>query len=494
MALRLPSPSLVVLVGPSGAGKTTWARSHFAPNQIVSSDALRAVVGAGEDDQAAGTVAFDLLERIVAERMRRGLTTVVDTLGYDAGSRARWRALARDAGVPSHAVLFPASLETCLAGNAGRERPLPITAIRRQVSRFGAVRAEVESEDFSGVHSTEPVHLVTPAIAEATRQAQDELPTASQGHSFGLLVSRFDWEGDDLVGRLAAVARRAETAGFRDLWVMDHFRQIRGVGRPWEDMPEAYVSLGYVAGVTETIRLGALVTAITHRHPVVLGKMVATLDVLSGGRAMCGLGLGWDEDEHESYGIPFPGRSERYELLEETLQMLPLLWGPGTPAFHGRHIDAERLYCYPRPLQEPIPVLVAGSGEKKTLRIVARHAGAANVFGDPERVEHKAEVLRRHCADLGRDPGEVELTHLVNVLAAADRDGVREKVERLRDRNTTAEEYMRRHNAGTTGDLISLFARYHQAGATHSIVVMPDVSVEGSLEVFADVIAAHGPS
>jgi F420-dependent oxidoreductase-like protein len=302
------------------------------------------------------------------------------------------------------------------------------------------------------------------------------------------MVSRFDW-GTPVGPTLATIARRAETAGFRDIWVMDHFRQIRGVGRPWEDIPEAYAALAFVAGVTSTIRLGALVASVTHRHPVVMGQTVASLDVLSGGRAICGLGIGWDEEEHLAYGIDFPEVDVRYEILEETLEMLPLLWGKGGPPFHGRHIDATELVCYPRPLQDPIPILVGGSGEKKTLRLVARSADACNVFGDPERVRHKVEVLRRHCVEFGRDPAEIEVTHLTNALAAPDRRTLRERVDRLRERNTTPEAFMKRHNGGTVDDLEALFTEYADAGAQHSIVSLPHVAEEGSIEAFGEVIA-----
>jgi F420-dependent oxidoreductase-like protein len=288
---------------------------------------------------------------------------------------------------------------------------------------------------------------------------------------------------------LISIAQRAETAGFRDLWVMDHFRQIPRVGRDWEDIPEAYDTLSYLAGVTRTIRLGALVTAIGHRHPVVLGRMVATLDVMSGGRANLGLGIGWDREEHEGYGIPFPPTPVRYETLEDTLRMLPLLWGKGSPSFEGSTFSASQLICYPRPIQDRIPVLIGGSGERKTLRLVARYADACNLFGRPDVVRHKVEVLRRHCAEVGRDPGQVEVTHLVDLMTATDRKTMRERVDRLRGRNVSADAFVARHNAGTVADQLSHITAYREAGADHSMVVMPDVHLEGSIETFAEVIA-----
>ena len=488
MGLRLPAPSLIVLVGPSGAGKSTWAAEHFAPNEIVSSDALRAVVGAGEDDQTASPAAFDLLDRIVTERMRRGLTTVIDTTGLDVDTRARWIALGGEAGVEVHAIVFDTDPEICEQRNDAGSRPIPKAVLRKQMARFRQAKNDLGDEAFDGVHVEQPVVISAVSAATSTEQRAGSEPEQKPvDHSFGLIVSRFDWNGV-LSSTLSDIAQRAEAAGFRDIWVMDHFRQIRGVGRPWEDMPEAYATLGFIAGVTTHLRLGAMVTGITHRHPVVLGKTIASLDVLSGGRAICGLGIAWDSEEHDAYGIDFPDVKTRYDILEETLQMLPLLWGKGSPEFRGTHIDADELICYPRPIQDPIPILIGGSGESRTLRLVARYADACNVFGDPDRVRHKVEVLHRHCADLNRDPDEIEVTHLTTALAAPDRRSLRERVDYLRDRNTTPESYMKRNNAGTIDDLEALFTAYADAGADHSIVALPDVAWEGSIETFGEMI------
>lgn len=446
------------------------------------------MVGAGPDDQTAGTAAFQILESIVTERISRGLTTVIDTLGLNAENRARWVALAHQADIPAHAIVFETDANVCEERNEGRDRPIPKAALRRQVSQFKQAQKELETEGFDGIHRERPVAVVVPAMADIPVTPENDTVGAPGRHSFGLLVSRFDWE-TELGPTLASIAQRAEDAGFRDIWLMDHFRQIRGVGRPWEDIPEAYIALGFLAGATTTIRLGALVTGVTHRNPVLLGKTIATLDVISGGRAMCGLGIAWDEAEHDAYGLEFPAVGTRYEILEETLQMLPLLWGKGSPEFHGQHIDAGELVCYPRPIQERIPVVIGGSGEKKTLRLVARYGDACNLFGDPERVRHKVEILHRHCVEIDRDPSTVEITHLTNALAADDRTSLRDRVERMRDRNTPAEQYMKQFHAGTPDDLEALFTRYAEAGASHSIVSMPDVALEGSIEAFADVIS-----
>lgn len=489
MELRLPAPSLFVLVGPSGSGKTTWAQDHFRPAEIVSSDRLRAQVGTGENDQRASPAAFEILERIVAERIGRRLTTVVDTLGFDAQRRAGWVRQAHEAGIPVHAIVFDTPGEECERRNGLRSKPIPKTVLRKQMTRFRSVVAEIDSEGFDGIHKEQPVAVVPPAIVSAvSTHSADRSPDT---HTFGLSVSRFAWDDgpESMAANLADIAGRAEQAGFRDLWLMDHFRQIPHIGRPWENIPEAYTTLGYLAGVTAKIRLGALVTGISYRNPALLGKMIATLDVLSGGRANCGLGIGWNADEHLGYGWDFPAASQRYALLEDTLEMLPLLWGKGSPSFQGRVFSASELMCYPRPVQERIPITIGGSGERKTLSLVARHADACNLFGKPETVSHKLEILRRHCSDVERDPSEIEVTHLLTVMVGRDRHDLARRVDGARGRDQSAEVFSERNHAGTVQDLVGLFESYHLAGATHSIVTLPDVGDIGSLETFADVIA-----
>ena len=174
--------------------------------------------------------------------------------------------------------------------------------------------------------------------------------------------------------------------------------------------------------------------------------------------------------------------------------MLPLLWGKGTPSFEGKAFSAEELICYPRPTQDPIPIMVGGSGEKRTLRLVAEHANACNLFGDPETVKGKVEALHQHCAAVNRDPNEINVTHLLTTLAASDTKSLRATIEMLRSGNTTAEQYAERSNAGTVEDLIELFSAYSSAGADHSIVALPDVALERSIETFGEIIASFGLS
>ena len=485
MLLKLPAPCVIVLIGPSRTGKTTWAHNHFASNEVVSSDALRAMVGIDEEDQTASVMAFALLDQIVTERLSRGLTTVIDTTGLQAESRAKWIEAAHNAELPIYAIVFISTLAEVELRNQTRVRPIPKTVLRKQFANMKKVVDGVADEGFDGVHEEQTVRAVVSTLIEPSPNEAE--PT---GHTFGLLLSRFEWATSDFGNQLTRIAGRAEDAGFTDLWVMDHFRQIRQLGRPWEDIPEAYTALSYLAGVTSSIRLGALVTGITHRNPVLLGKMLATLDVLSGGRVIAGLGASWDEKEHEAYGIHFPSLSHRYDLLEDTLQLLPLLWGKGTPGFEGKTFSAAELISYPRPIQDQIPIIVGGSGELKTLRLVAEYANACNLFGDPETISRKLEVLHRHCADVGRDPGEIMVTHLINTLAAPDSEALRERIGMLRGRNQTPEQYAKQNNAGTVDDLVSLFTAYSDAGAGHSIVTLPDVAMADSIETFAEVIEA----
>ena len=203
-----------------------------------------------------------------------------------------------------------------------------------------------------------------------------------------------------LAARLGEAAAIAEAVGFSSLWVMDHVVQIPQVGRPWDDMLESWTTLAWLAARTTTIRVGPLVTGVTLRNPAHLAKIVATLDVLSGGRAICGLGLAWWEWEHHLYGWSFPPAADRYALLEDTLKLLPVMWGPGSPPFAGRVLKIDEALCYPRPLQEHVPILLGGGGEKTTLRLAARYADACNLFGDagsrrPASVPSSNAIARR---------------------------------------------------------------------------------------------------
>jgi F420-dependent oxidoreductase-like protein len=229
----------------------------------------------------------------------------------------------------------------------------------------------------------------------------------------GVHCSNLSWPGgpEALGPTLAAVARTADQGGVTTLTLMDHYFQMEVLGGPPEPMLEGYTSLGFVAGLTSRLELGLLVTGVTYRHPGLLTKIVTTLDVLSGGRALFGIGAAWYEREHLGFGVPYPPTGERFERLEETLRIVKQAWNGGG-AFEGKHYRLEELTVVPQPLQPGGPrVMVGGSGERKTLRLVAQYADACNLFGiAPEDIGHKLDVLRRHCDDVGRDYDEIAKT------------------------------------------------------------------------------------
>lgn len=485
--VSLPAPCVVVLVGPGAAGKSSWAAAHFPPDAVVSSDRLRAVVGTGEDDLAASADAFALLEDIVRRRLARRLTTVIDTLGLDAPRRRAWLALARQHGLPCVAVAFDTPAAECRERNRLRPKRIPADILSGQLTAWAATRDLLPAEGYDEVLAPRPVRVVPPAFVAAgaaARRQQDD-PT---GLRFGLHLGSYAFDGGTAAtaGRLAEIAAGAEAAGFDAIYVMDHFRQIPQVGRAWDDFLESWTTLAYLAAHTERVRLGTLVTEITYRNVGHLGKIVATLDVLSGGRAVCGLGLAWFEPEHRAYGWPFPPTPDRYALLEDALQVLPLLWGPGHPAYAGKVLSLPDTTCYPRPLHR-VPVVLGGGGERRTLRLAARYADAANVFGDVATVRRKAEVLRAHCAEAGR---EVELTHLSTTLIGADDRHLSGLVERLRPRRADPARYAAGVNAGTVTDHVGRFRELADAGVREVMIRLPDLTDAAPLEQAARVIAA----
>ena len=264
--------------------------------------------------------------------------------------------------------------------------------------------------------------------------ATTRFPEASRV-KLGLQIPSFSWPGGTAaIGpTLARVARQADDIGMDSIWVMDHFFQIRGVGRQEEPMLEGWTALGYLAAHTSQARLGLLVGGVHYRLPGLWVKAATTLDVLSGGRAWLGIGAAWNEAESRSLGFPFPPLGERFEMLEETLRIAHEMWQGerGTEAeFHGRHFHATRLMNSPQSISRPrIPIMIGGGGERKTLRLVARYADATNVFGGPEMIAHKYEVIREHCAEIGRDPEEIERSTLQTLNLG--RETPRQIIDRL---------------------------------------------------------------
>ena len=251
----------------------------------------------------------------------------------------------------------------------------------------------------------------------------------------GLSIADFTWPGGPpTLGRdLARYARAADEAGVRYLAVMDHYFQIPNVGPPEHEMLEAYTTLGFLAGHTERVRLLALVTGVAYHHPGALVKQVTTLDVLSGGRGMLGIGAAWNEEEARGLGLPFPPTAERFERLEETLQIAHQMWAGDESPYQGRHYRLERPLNSPQALSRPHPpIMVGGQGERKTLRLVAQYADACNLFPTPE-LPRKLDVLRQHCADVGRDESEIEKTAMFMGDVGERGEHVDEVLDRLHE-------------------------------------------------------------
>jgi F420-dependent oxidoreductase-like protein len=237
-----------------------------------------------------------------------------------------------------------------------------------------------------------------------------------------LHISRFDWAGGPAgIGPgVADLTRRAEAIGVRTVSFMDHFFQMDRMAPAEDPMLEGYTALGFVAGCTERLRLRLLVTGVTYRHPGILAKTVTTLDVVSGGRAELGIGAAWYEREHLGLGVPFPPVAERFERLEEAIQICLQMWSDDNGPYEGRHYRLAETLCSPMPVSQPRPrIMIGGGGERKTLRLVAQYADACNFFGDADEIMHKVEVLRGHCDAVGRDPADIEVTALFRDLPAA---------------------------------------------------------------------------
>jgi alkanesulfonate monooxygenase SsuD/methylene tetrahydromethanopterin reductase-like flavin-dependent oxidoreductase (luciferase family)/predicted kinase len=520
----LPDPALVVLIGAAGSGKSTWAAARYRPVEIVSADQLRGVVGSGEHDLAASADAFSLLDQIVAARLGRGLTTVVDTLGLDPGRRRAHRELARRAGLPAVVVLLDTSPARCRDRNRARERPVPASVLDGQLRRMAAVRGQVEAEGWDAVLAGSDQTVVEPAHSPGAGQARDDQQQRPARMGFILQISRFPWDegaggaaaglggpaarvggaaagvggaaggaGAGLggpAGWLAGVASAAVEAGFEGIALMDHLIQIPQAGRAWEPIPEPWVTLGLLAGLTAGtgLRLGTLVTPVTFRAPGLLAKTVATLDVLSGGRAFCGLGAGWWEREHAGFGLPFPSAPSRLDLLETAIETMRALWRPGTRAYQGDRVSLPETTCYPRPAG-PVPIIVGGSGERRTLRIAARLGDGCNLPSDLAVLDRKLAVLRAHCAEAGRDPAEVAVTVLDIPVVGQDREDAAAIVERLRGR-TAAAAFARRHHAGPVADHVGRYRLLADRGVSTVFVSLPDLAGPQDVLRLAPVVQA----
>jgi F420-dependent oxidoreductase-like protein len=284
----------------------------------------------------------------------------------------------------------------------------------------------------------------------------------------GLQVPNFTWSNDQgsLGDTFAVIAQRAERAGFYSFWVMDHFFQIQMVGPAEHEMLEGYSALAFAAGRTNRIKLGTMVTGVTYRYPGLLVKTVTTLDVLSHGRAYLGIGAAWNEEEHVGLGVPFPPVAERFERLEETLQVALQMWAGDEKPYQGKHYQLGRPLNVPSAVQKPHPpILIGGAGERKTLRLVAQYGDACNLslrLGKDE-VQRKLEVLREHCHAVDRPYTDIEKTTLGTIRLT--RDG--------------------RENSFTPQAAIAYFRELAAMGIDHALVNMPNVTDLEPFDLFA---------
>ena len=335
-------------------------------------------------------------------------------------------ALARRSGLPAVAVVFETDPAACRARNRARDRPVPAAVLDTQLRRLPDVATRVAAEGWDLVlrpaTSRDELHAVEPGHSPGSRQAASEQRARPAQLAFVLQVSRFGW-ADDPAGWLTSVALAAAEAGFAGLALMDHLIQIPQVGRAWEPIPEPWVTLGLLAGLDTDLRLGTLVTPVTFRAPGVIAKAAATLDVLSGGRAFCGIGAGWWDREHAGFGLPFPPAADQARHAGDGHRDDARPVAGRAP----RSTAAPTCICPRRPVIRaqcpPIPVIVGGSGDR-TLEIAARLGDGCNLPSDRGVLDARLAVLRAHCQQAGRDPGDVAVTVLDVPVIGRDRDHV----------------------------------------------------------------------
>jgi F420-dependent oxidoreductase-like protein len=291
----------------------------------------------------------------------------------------------------------------------------------------------------------------------------------------------FDGQGVEIVEKLRTLVQKAESLGFDSFWVMDHFHQIQVVGQPREPMLEGWTTQSVVAGFTNKIKLGTLVTGIVYRYPSVLAKVGASLDVLSKGRLFMGIGAAWNVDEATAYGIPFPPVKERMQRLEEAVQIIDKMWTEERASFTGKFYQLRDAYCNPKPIQKPHPpIMIGGSGERRTLKIVAKYGDACNIFGSVETVKKKLGVLREHCRSVGRDYDSILKTKLGHVVIDKSKEKVTAAIEGL------PEERRREYTIyGTPEEVRKQIEAFRDVGLEYLIVNLePDKELQ-ALDLFA---------
>jgi F420-dependent oxidoreductase-like protein len=304
----------------------------------------------------------------------------------------------------------------------------------------------------------------------------------------------FDYDGRDasqIIDSLKNLATRAENLGFDSFWVMDHFHQISTVGKQEDPMLEGWTTISVLSGVTSKIKLGTLVTGIIYRHPSVLAKMGATLDVLSKGRLFMGIGAAWNQEESLAYSIPFPPAKERLLRLEEAIQIIRKMWTEEEPAatFSGKYYQINNAYCNPRPIQKPSPpIMIGGSGERYTLKIIAKYADACNLFGSTEIVKRKLSILNEHCKSVGRDYDSILKTKLGFIVIDNDKEMVEQRVQQIISNGIPEERVREFVIYGTPDDVLKQIELLEEVGIQYLIVDLEPYRELEALEVFGNTI------
>jgi F420-dependent oxidoreductase-like protein len=307
----------------------------------------------------------------------------------------------------------------------------------------------------------------------------------------GLQIPNFNFPEvgeEELFERLSDIAGTAESSGFDTVLVMDHLHQIRGVGPPENWMLEGNTILPALAARTERVNLSLLVGAVTYRNPALHAKITTTLDVISGGRAIHGIGAGWNVDEATAYGYDFPPLKERFERLEDHLNIARAMFTQERATYEGKHHSVREAYNNPKPIRGDIPIMIGGSGEKKTLRMVAQYADASNFFGDVERIKHLIGVLEGHCERFDRDPAEITKTRLGTVLIAPTQEEAESRFERIRERANMPAERLATWIVGDPDTVAERCRKLLEAGLDALIFNTPHVHDLETVELLGNTL------
>src|SRR6266542_1282860 len=290
---------------------------------------------------------------------------------------------------------------------------------------------------------------------------------------FGLQIPNFTFDApeSEIFDRVVQLAQAAEQTGFDSVWVMDHFYQLPPLGGADKPMLESYTILGALGARTERVRLGALVGGVTYRNPAHVAKCATTLDVITRGRAICGLGAAWHDIEHEALGFEFPRAPERLDRLEEAAQIVRAMFTEDSPSFEGRYYRIKEARNIPRPIQPGgIPIMIGGGGERRTLRIVARYADMCNLFGSAEEIARKFDILHRHCDEVGSDYTEITHSRLATLILTETSDEARRMQEQL---SKAVGSRGGGFNIGTDKDILRQVEELEAAGVEYFIFNMP---------------------